>query len=293
MTCMESLSVVFMALLLLALVLCPHLAQADEEETSVSEGPPPLRLACRIANYGEYQDAALAHIKEMGLNYVFMSIPKPEEVDDIRAQLEAHELEVLVVRGDTNLSTEASVAELAEQVKTCKRLGVRYMFLSPKRHDAPREVVFERLRRVADIAAEHDVFIVLETHPDLGTNGDVHVETMRAINHPNIRVNYDTGNITYYNQDTDAVAELKKCLDYVVTVEVKDHNGELESWFFPALGEGIVDFPAFFQVLRDRNYAGPVTLEVEGIKGVEWTLADRKKAMADSVAYLQGIENFR
>ncbi|HEX73099.1 MAG TPA: sugar phosphate isomerase/epimerase [Candidatus Hydrogenedentes bacterium] len=293
MTCMESLPVVFMALLLLALVLCPQYAQAAHEEEALSEGPPPLRLACRIANYGEYQDAALAHIKEMGLNYVFMSIPKPEEVDDTLAQLEAHGLEVLVVRGDTNLSTEASVAELAEQVKTCKRLGVRYMFLSPKRHDAPREVVFERLRRAADIAAEHDVFIVLETHPDLGTNGDVHVETMRAINHPNIRVNFDTGNITYYNQDTDAVAELKKCLDYVVTVEVKDHNGELESWFFPALGEGIVDFPAFFQALRDRNYAGPVTLEVEGIKGVEWTLADRKKAMADSVAYLRRIENFR
>lgn len=287
----ESLVLVAVASLMCLLLFSMEPAYAEDEKPTASE--PPLRLACRIANYGAYQDAAFGHIKKMGLKYVFMSVPKPEEVEETLAQLAEHELEVLVVRGNTNLSTEESVTELAEQITTCKRLGVRYMFLSPKHNDTPKEEVFDRLRRAGDIAAEHDVFIVLETHPDLGTNGDVHVATMRAINHPNIRANFDTGNITFYNHDTDAVSELKKCMDYVVTVEVKDHNGEFESWSFPALGEGVIDFPAFFRVLREHNYAGPVTLEVEGIKGVEWTLADIKKAMEDSVAYLRSIESFR
>ena len=253
---------------------------------------PPLRLACRLANYGPYQDVALAHVHDMGLKYVFMAIPKPEEVDGVLEQMKAYDLQVLVVRGDTNLSLETAVEELAVQFATCERLGVKYMFLSPKRHDAPKEIVCERLRSAGDIAAQHGVTLVLETHPDLGTNGDVHVETMKAINHPNVRVNFDTGNITFYNTGTDAVAELKKCIDYVATVEVKDHNAELESWVFPALGEGKTDFPAFFKVLREHNYTGPVTIEVEGIKGVEWSVEDRKKALEKSVAYLRSIESF-
>ncbi len=253
---------------------------------------PPLRLTCRLANYGPYQDIALAHIHEMGLKYVFIAIPKPEEVDGVLEQMKAHDLQVLVVRGDTNLSLETAVEELAVQFATCERLGVKYMFLSPKRHDAPKGIVYDRLRRAGDIAAQHGVTLVLETHPDLGTNGDVHVETMKAINHPNVRVNFDTGNITFYNTGTDAVAELKKCIDYVATVEVKDHNAELESWVFPALGEGKTDFPAFFKVLREHNYNGPVTIEVEGVKGVEWSAEDRKKALEKSVAYLRSIESF-
>ena len=118
------------------------------------------------------------------------------------------------------------------------------------------------------------------------------IKTMQAINHPNVQVNFDTGNITFYNTNTDAIAELKQCIDYVATVEVKDHNAELESWVFPALGEGKTDFPAFFKVLREHNYNGPVTIEVEGIKGIEWNADERKKAIEDSVAYLRGIESF-
>lgn len=268
-------------------------AQGQDATTTESSEHEPLRLACRVANYGKFQDAALEHIRDMGLKYVFMSIPKPEEVDGVLERMKELGLQVLVVRGDTNLSKEESLDELRVQFETCKRLGVQYMFLSPKRHDAPFDVIYDRLRAAGDIAAGFGVTLSLETHPDLGTNGAVHVETMKAINHPNVRVNFDTANITYYNHDTTPVDELDVCLEYVATVEVKDHNGEFETWNFPALGEGIIDFPAFFKRLREHGYAGPVTIEVEGIKGIEWSLEDTKKAMEDSVAYLRSIETFK
>ncbi|HNZ48586.1 MAG TPA: sugar phosphate isomerase/epimerase family protein [Candidatus Hydrogenedentes bacterium] len=263
------------------------------EKTCAEGSPEPLRLACRVANYGKFQDQALEHISSMGLRYVFMSIPKAEEAEAVLAKLKALNLEALVVRGDTNLSTDASVDELRTQFETCKRMGVHYMFLSPKRHDAPKEDVYARLRRAGDAAADNDVILVLETHPDLGTNAAAHLETMKAINHPNVRVNFDSANILYYNEGADTVEELKKCIDYVATVEVKDHNGEPESWFFPALGDGIIDFPAFFAVLREHGYTGPVTIEVEGIKGVEWSAADTCEAMEKSVQYLKRIEHFK
>ena len=89
---------------------------------------------------------------------------------------------------------------------------------------------------MGDIAKKHGVIVALETHPDLGANAAAHLETMRQINHPNVRVNFDTGNITFYNKGTDAVAELKKIIDYVATVELKDHNGQYMDWNFPVLG---------------------------------------------------------
>jgi len=274
------------------MTVCPALFGADcvSGEKPVQE---PFRLACRLANYGQDLDAGLKHIHDMGLHYVFMSIPKPEEVETVQQQMKALGLELLVVRGDTNLSQETCLEELRVQFETCKRLGVQYMFLSPKRHDAPFEVIYDRLRKAGDLAAENGVTLVLETHPDLGTNGEVHVATMKAINHPNVRVNFDTANITYYNRDAKAAVELEKCVDYVATLEVKDHNGAFETWNFPALGEGIIDFPAIFKVLREHNYTGPITIEMEGVKGVEWSLEDKKKALEASVAYLRGIEQFK
>jgi len=250
-------------------------------------------LACRISSYGKYQEAAWSHLPSIGVNYVFLSVPAPNEVDAVMKKLKDNKLTALVIRGDADLSKEDSVDQLAQQLAMCEKMGVKYMFLSPKHGDAPKEVAYERLRKAGDIAKQHGVTITLETHRDLGTNADVHIETMKAINHPNVRVNFDTGNITFYNKGADAVAELKKVIDYVGTVELKDHNLEYESWDFPALGKGKVNFPGILQVLKEHGYKGPVTIEFEGTKGVELSEEQTKQAIADSVAYLRSLAKFK
>ena len=58
----------------------------------------------------------------------------------------------------------------------------------------------------------------------------------------------------------------------------------------------------FFRVTRSKtlprrstdplcvvNLTGPLTLEVEGIRGVEWDEAQTKEAIAESVAYVQSL----
>ena len=250
-------------------------------------------LACRLTSYGKFEETAWTHLPSIGVNYVFLSVPAPDKVDETMKRLKANNLTPLVIRGNTDLSKESCVDELGAQLAICEKMGVKYMFLSPKRNGAEKPVIYDRLRRAGDIAKKHGVTITLETHPDLGTNGDVHLETMKAINHPNIRVNFDTGNITFYNKDADAVAELKKIIDYVATVEVKDHSGGFEEWTFPALGQGKVNFPGIFQVLKEHHYAGPVTIEFEGVKGVDLTEDQTKKAIADSVAHIRSLATLR
>ena len=258
-------------------------------DSEAATAPP---LACRLASYGKYEDAAWTHLPSLNIRNVFLNVPPPEAVAATMDRLKRHGLAPLVMRGSADLSKVSSVDELARQLATCRRMGVGYMFLSPKHGDAPREVAWERLRSVGAAAAAQDVIVALETHPDLGTNGDVHLETMKAINHPNIRVNFDTGNITYYNHNTNAVDELKKIVDYVATVELKDHNGGFETWVFPPLGQGAVDLPGVLKVLAAHHYAGPVTLEFEGTKGVELDESQTKAAIEESIAYVRSIGEF-
>jgi sugar phosphate isomerase/epimerase len=251
------------------------------------------RLACRLASYGKYVDSAWQHLPSIGVNHVFLSVPEPGEIAAVQQRLDAHELKPLVMRGQADLGESRSVDALAGQLAICAKMNVHYMFLSPKHTGASKEAAYERLRQVGEIAKRHGVIVVLETHPDLGTNADVHRETMKHVDHLNVRVNFDTGNITYYNDGADVVAELKKIIDYVATVELKDHGGQPKTWDFPALGQGKIDFAAVVDVLRANGYEGPITLEVEGIEGKPWTEDQTKQAIADSVAFLHKLAPFQ
>jgi inosose dehydratase len=172
-------------------------------------------------------------------------------------------------------------------------MGVKHLFLSPQHPGVSREDACQRLRRAGDLAGKYGVTLVLETHPDLGTNGDVHLESMQRINHPHVRVNFDTGNIHFYNENRSAPAELLKIIDYAATVELKDHRGKCGQWNFPALGQGVVDIPGVLRILREHGFSGPITMEIEGIRGVRLSEEQVKKNLADSAAYLRSLGTFQ
>jgi L-ribulose-5-phosphate 3-epimerase len=262
-------------------------APADGEKPQASS------LACRIMNYGKFQASAWEHMRSIGLNYVFIAVPPPAEVQAMKEKLAAHGLKVVVARGEVNLSTPDGWRQAAPQFEALRDLGGRYMFLSPKHPGATKEEACDRLRQAGELAQKFGIILVLETHPDLGTNGDEHVRTMQRINHPNVRVNFDTGNISFYNKGLNAVDELKKVLPYLATVEIKDHNGQFKTWNFPALGRGVVDIPGVLKVLKEHGYTGPVTMEVEGVQGAPWDEAQTKQNIAESTRYMQSQGSFR
>jgi sugar phosphate isomerase/epimerase len=270
-------------------------------------------LAIRLMNYGKFQDDAWTHLPSLDTHYIFMSVPMPDDVDAVAKLLAEHHLRPLVFRGYTNpgrpsaieggffrdgergmdLGEPSSVDALASRLAVCERMGVKYMFLAPKHTGLSKEAACDKLRRVGEIAKTHGVTVVLETHPDLGVNAAEHLETMQRINHPNVRVNFDTGNITFYNQGTDAVTELKKIIDYVATVELKDHTGQYKVWNFPVLGRGVVNFPAILKILEEHHFCGPITIEVEGVKGVAMDETQTKRYIAESIKYVQSLGSFQ
>jgi inosose dehydratase len=159
---------------------------------------------------------------------------------------------------------------------------------------AERRLVLDNLRRIGDTAAEVGVTVALETHKGPTQNAEAMLALMDELRHDHIRLNFDTGNIGYYNQGVDPADELEKVKHLVRSVHVKDSRGGFEDWYFPALGDaGAVDFVRIREILDGVGFTGPYTIEIEGILGEpEPGLEDRQERIARSVQHLRACGYF-
>lgn len=157
-----------------------------------------------------------------------------------------------------------------------------------------RRVVIGHLRELGETASALGVTIALETHKGPTQNAEAMLTLMGEIDHPNVRLNFDTGNIAYYNQGADPAAELEKVKHLVRNVHLKDNRGGFDDWYFPGLGDGgAVDFTRIRQVLDGVGFHGPYTVEIEGIGGEpEPGLEARQTRIVRSVEHLRACGYF-
>ncbi len=244
-------------------------------------------LACRTASYGKFSESAFGHLPTIGVQHVEINAPAPDEVDQVKARLERHGLSASSLQCPVEIEAVDVDERLTPSLEAAKALGSGTLFVSVQSGDLDRKVVYERLHRVGVKAAEYGITVGMETHPDLISSAAVALETMRGVDHPNVRVNYDTANIHYYNRDVDHVEEMEKVIDYIGSMHLKDTDGRYKTWCFPAFGEGIVDFKAVFDRLNAHGFYGPFTMEIEGVEGESLNEEETCRRVADSVAHLR------
>jgi L-ribulose-5-phosphate 3-epimerase len=246
-------------------------------------------LACRISCYQPFEAGAFAHVASLGLRHVELMCPPAERVAGVAAELSRHGLHASSLHAACDLSRPDVAAQVESQLPVFEALGTPIMFISARIGETPAAVAYQRLREAGQAAGRRGVTIAVETHPELATNGDVALQTMRAVDHPNVRINFDTANVYFYNRGVDAVAELRKLAPFVAAVHLKDTDGGFRHWHFPALGQGIVRFPEVFELLDGVGFRGPYTLEIEGLEGEQRTEELVRQRVADSVEYLRRI----
>ena len=156
-------------------------------------------------------------------------------------------------------------------------------------NEAERETLLRNLHAIGDEAARLGMVYCCETHPGLCRNAHGMLDTMHALQHDHLRLNFDTGNILYYNAGADVNESLRRAAPFVRHVHLKDTNGVPGEWCFPALGAGgAVDFGAVRRILADCGFAGPFSLEIEGIAGEPPPELDLyRRRIADSLAHLR------
>lgn len=244
-------------------------------------------IAVNIGSYGKFRDGAFAHLESIGIRYVEIPVPTPDQLDTVRRRLRDHGLETLTLNCPCDLTQDA--AALRERFEVGREMGIRTFFISGKTGDLPKPEAYVRLRERVEMAADYGITLSLETHQPLGENATEARATLHAVDHPNLRWNLDTANLYYYNKNIDAVEQTQRGIDLIHTVHLKDTNGGYGAWFFPPLGGGVVDFPAVFGLMNQRGFYGPFSMELEGIQGRERDEAAVRAEVAQSLAYLKRI----
>jgi len=272
-------------------------------------------IACFPNSYGRFGvEAAVPLMQDIGLRHIELPIKNagvpsffgeqpiltdasgPDDLDRVRSLLAEHDMAISCCNITAGNPLDPKVVDA-----TCRKLdlvadlGVPLVVAGAgeAESDADRATLYRHLGRIGDYAGERGITYCFETHPGICQNADGMLETMRVLDHPHLRINFDTGNILYYNDGADVLASLESVIDYVRHVHLKDSPGGYRDWTFTTLGTGIVDFRRLREILDKAGFTGPYSLEIEGIEGEEpLTLEQHHQRVADSVTYLRSLGYF-
>jgi L-ribulose-5-phosphate 3-epimerase len=275
-------------------------------------------VSCFTNCYGESGvRTATARITETGINHLELAlrghnfgglvIPESvvitEKADDHTAQAFCEHLRLHGVKisgcnvGGADIRTNDGVELTERRLRFAARWFGVAVCVSGAGHpadSAERRTIVEHLRRLGDTAGECGITLALETHKGPTQNAEAMLCLMNDVDHHQVRLNFDTGNIAYYNSGVDPCDELDKVKHLVRNVHLKDNRGGFEEWYFPALGDGgTVDFVRVREILDAVGFAGPYTIEIEGIGGEpEPGLERRQERVCRSVAHLRACGYF-
>ncbi|MCL4544639.1 MAG: sugar phosphate isomerase/epimerase [Chloroflexi bacterium] len=216
----------------------------------------------------------------------------PEREAHLRQTLQAHGVQAITGNGGDNMRDPVGVARFKARLDMAQRLGMCLIIGSGgEATEEDRPALIATLREVGDYAAARNLTVCLETHPGVTVNAAQMLRTMQELQHPSVKLNFDTANVLYYNEGADVLTELRSVVPYIGHVHLKDSRGQLRDWYFPALGDGgAVDFAAVGRILNDGGFFGPFSIELEGIEGEpELTLEQRQERLQRSVDHLRKV----
>ncbi len=244
---------------------------------------------------------AMEGISKAGFKYIelasapafFEHMPRPEKstdkniVDGVLDLCKKYNLTLQTIAGHTRMMKEDSVKNFKTVIDFANLAGVK--FITTDAGDVngkdDEKKFYADVSELSEYAQDKGISICFEMHGNWCNNGKNGAEIIKVINRPNIRLNYDTGNVILYGK-TRPEEDIKYALPYMGHLHIKDHgSGKIGEWNFPALGDGVLDFDKIFDLLED--YTGPSSVEVE-FEGKEHTLDEINHAVKKSFDFLKG-----
>jgi L-ribulose-5-phosphate 3-epimerase len=258
--------------------------------------------------YGEYGlDAAIAHAPSIGVSHLEVAL-KPhgghlvvppdvilteastaEQVSHGKQRLQEAGLRASSTNLGADVSQPANVDVVRRRIDIAVALGCRWIVASLGHADDKR-ALYPGVLAVADYAKAKGIPLCLETHPPLVTNAGEALATLRDLAHDNVFINWDTGNVYFYNEGIDGETDLRKIAPHVRHVHLKDSHKGFQEWFFPALGGGNIDLGRVRAILAEYDFHGPYSIEIEGVAGESpVTLEQRHENLRRSVMHLRSL----
>lgn len=261
-------------------------------------------IAVTTSTYPNYSGKeAMEGISKAGFKYIelasapafFEHMPRPEIkvdkqiVEGVLKDCSDHYLTLQCIAGHTRLMKEKGVENFKKVLDFAGLAGVKYVTTDTgevKNKDDEKKF-YGDIREIGDYAKTKGITVCLEMHGEWCNTGKIGAEIIKTINHPNIKLNYDTANVIFFG-NVAPEEDLPYALPYMGYIHLKDHgSGQFKEWNFPALGGGIIDFEKIFEILK--KFDGPGSVEIE-FEGKEHSLEEINKAVKKSYDFLKKHE---
>lgn len=216
--------------------------------------PTEFQIACMTLPYSRFPlQRALQGIKAAGYRYVAWgtshqeqpgkSVPvmppdaPPEQARQLAARCRDLGLEPLMMFSTIYPEAPNALEVLTNRIKQAAAAGIGQILTFGHTKGGNRQLWIERFKQLGPIAQDHGVMIVVKQHGGTTGTGEACAEIIREVNHPNIMVNYDAGNVMDY-LDVDPIPDIRKCAAEVRSFCIKDHrNWPRDEDCGPGLGE--------------------------------------------------------
>jgi sugar phosphate isomerase/epimerase len=215
----------------------------------------------------------------------------PESLESVRRSLKEAGVSCQVVAGYTNLAppsaaevptTEFQIAYVESLARMASELGASMVRIftaydSPGHH-LPNlwDGCIAAIREMCDRAAQFRVNIAIQNHHDLAVHTDALLEFISEVNRPNCKLGFDAWSPALRGEKLYEVARkaapytaLTTNADYISTARYRynpalvNYERESPDWIRAVpFGAGFIDYPAFFEGLRDGGFYGLAVYEM-------------------------------
>ncbi|MCP1181650.1 sugar phosphate isomerase/epimerase [Paenibacillus sp. 1781tsa1] len=226
----------------------------------------------------------------------FSLIEHPELIDEIKAVAKEVGIDISNYAIGTNFAVQEDAEALEQEIQNVMRhvdvaaaLGVKLM-----RHDvafrpAPEgtvaqfeidlPVLVKACQRIADYAADFGITTSVENHGYYVQSSERIQRLLHETARNNFKTTLDVGN--FLCVDEDPVSAVKNNISHASIVHAKDfywrpsYRNPGEGWFQTShgnylrgaiVGQGDIDMPEVFRVLKQSGYDGYISVEFEGME---------------------------
>lgn len=251
----------------------------DNLPLEVNNEPTEFLHACMTLPYRNFSlERSLQGIKNAGYDYVawgtrhkgengenqpvLSETATPNEAEELANRCRDMGLEPVQMFSTIYPDQEDAVELLTNRIHQASAAKLNYVLVFGPTDGGDPDVWLTRFEELAPIAADHGVTFLIKQHGGETTGtGRALAGIINQLNHPNIQMSYDAGNVMWY-QSVDPIQDIQTCADLISGFCLKDcRNYPTKTTSGPGFGE--IDH---YQLFSPVAFTGKqITLTYENI----------------------------
>src|SRR5262245_5747289 len=201
--------------------------------------PTKFQIACMTLPYSRFTlNRALEGIKGAGYSFVAWGTSHRENNKDVPVMARdatpaaAKELakkcrdmglEPVMMFSGIYPEDKVGLEVLTQRLKQAGAAGVPQVLTFGHTKGGNHKLWVERFKQLGPIAKDNNTMLVVKQHGGETGTGEACAAITKEVDHPNVKVNYDAGNVLDY-LDKDPIPDIKACASEVWSSCIKDHR---------------------------------------------------------------------